>query len=411
MIRAILFTFLLVITQAFPMVAQKAAEFTGKLDAELTAERAVVPLKFTVAKPDVRSKLPDSLAKEAQILEGELKWSDFKKPGHQLLLIQSPAKAAYIYVDIDKNEKFSAEERFDFSPFENMQVAESDGEVVVRFPLPNSAYKSFPVRLRHRKAAAKQEKENLPDLFQSGDAFATGSVNIQNRKTLVQYQVNRLDGSVSGRHGYLGMDSDGDGKIDASFVSSESAYAENEAVIFRVGENYVSTKSVDADKGIFVLSEHPATDYKRIELRLGVEVPDFNFTDFQGKARKLSEFRGKYVMLEFWGTWCGPCISEIPHLKKAYAKYQSRGFEILGMDEDKELTQVKKFVAEQGMTWTNATTESIREVIKQRFRIVAFPTAILLDPQGKIVSLSRKDQLPLRDEKLLETLEKLLPAQ
>jgi peroxiredoxin len=411
MTRSILFTFLLFTTQAFPLVAQKEMEYTGKLDAQLTAERAVVTLKCTTAKEEDKTTLPASVAKDAQIFTGELKWADYKKPGHKFLLIQSPGKPSYIFVDVDKNGGFTAEEKFSFSPYENMKPSDSEGEVIIQFPLPNSPYKAYPVRLRHRKADEKQEKEGFRYLSHSLETYATGTVNIQGRKTLVQYQVKSLDGTVNGRDGYSGMDSDGDGKIDTSFVSSETAYAKNEAVIFRVGERYVSTKLVDGEKSLFVLREHPASDYKRIELRLGAQLPDFSFTDFAGKTRKLSEFRGKYLLLEFWGTWCGPCVGEVPNFKKAYEKYQSRGFEILGMDQDKELESVKKFVAEKGITWTNATTESINELIEQRFRIIAYPTTILLDSQGKIISLGRKDQMPLRGEELMGTLEKLMPAQ
>jgi hypothetical protein len=80
------------------------------------------------------------------------------------------------------------------------------------------------------------------------------------------------------------------------------------------------------------------------------------------------------------------------------------------MDQDKEIDPVKKFISEQGITWTNATTESINELLEQRFRIVAYPTTILLDQQGKIISLGRKEQMPLRGEELMGTLEKLMPA-
>jgi peroxiredoxin len=410
MTRSILFTILLFTTQAFPLVAQKETEYTGKLNAQLSVERAIVTLKCTPAKAEDKSTIPASVARDAQVFTGELKWAGNKMPGHKFLLVQSTGKPSYIFVDIDKNGEFSPEEKFSFSPYENMKPSDSEGEVIIQFPMPTSPYKTYPVRLRHRKADEKQEKEGVRYLSHSFETYATGTVDIQGRKTLVQFQVKSTDGTVNGRDGYSGMDSDGDGKIDTSFVSSESAYAKNEAVIFRVGERYVSTKLVDGEKGIFVLREHPASDYKRIELRLGGELPDFNFTDFAGKTRKLSEFRGKYLLLEFWGTWCGPCVGEVPNFKKAYEKYHTRGFEILGMDQDKEIDSVKKFIADQGITWTNATTESINELIEQRFRIVAYPTTILLDQQGKIISLGRKEQMPLRGEELMGTLEKLMPA-
>jgi peroxiredoxin len=410
MTKLVLFIIFLAVQSSSP-ASQKEIRYTGKLDAQLTADRPVITVKCTKAMADDISKLPALVSKDAQVFAGELKWSDFKKPGHKLLLIQNVSKPSYIFVDRDKNGEFGIEEKFSFTPFENMKEAESEGEVIIQFPIPNHPSKNYPVRLRHRKADEKQEKEGERYLSQSLETFATGTVMVQGRKTLVQYQVNRENGLISGRDGYLGMDSDGDGKIDTSFVSPESAYAKNESVIFRVGEHYLSTKSLDSEKGVFVLREHPASDYKRIELRIGAEIPNFDFTDFEGKARKLSEFRGKYLLIEFWGTWCGPCVAEVPNYKKAYEKYQPRGFEILGMDEDKELDQVKKFISEQGITWTNATTASIKELIEQRFRITAFPTTILLDPKGKIISLGRKDQLPLRGEELLNTLENLMRAQ
>src|SRR6266496_3039054 len=58
------------------------------------------------------------------------------------------------------------------------------------------------------------------------------------------------------------------------------------------------------------------------------------FTDFTGKARKFSEFKGKVLLLDFWATWCKPCLADIPHLKELYAKYHAQGFEIIGMDSE-----------------------------------------------------------------------------
>jgi thiol-disulfide isomerase/thioredoxin len=408
MTRLIAGLILLSAFSGFAIAAQKEAEYTGKLDAQLTADRPLATFKCAAATAEEKSKwLPDA-AKDDQVFTSTLNWAGRKKQGNKLLLVQPSSQAAYILLDVDEDGKFSPQEKFAF--LADAKTQDSDGEMLIQFPMPKSPYKSFPVRLRLNKRDAKQEKEGIRYISQSFNTFATGWAEVQGRKVLVQYQVSTDDGKPSDRTGYLGMDSDGDGKVDMSFVSYESAYARNETVIFRVGERYLSTKSLDAEKGTFVLREHPASDYKRIELRIGAELPDFTFTDFAGKTRKLSEFRGKYLLLDFWGTWCGPCVYEIPNLKKVYEKYQSRGFEILGMDQDEDLDKVKQFLAEKGAAWTQATTASIKELIEQRFRITAFPTTILLDPKGQILSLGRKDQLPLRGEEFMTALEKLLPA-
>jgi thiol-disulfide isomerase/thioredoxin len=145
---------------------------------------------------------------------------------------------------------------------------------------------------------------------------------------------------------------------------------------------------------------------------MGGEVPDFAFTDFKGKKRKLSEFRGKYLLVDFWGTWCGPCRREMPYLKAAYRNFQPRGLEILGMntDELEILPDVKRWLEGNGLAWTQATRESIREVIRN-FRIHSYPTTLLLGPDGKVISLNqtKKDQPGLRGNDLLKSLDKLLP--
>ena len=130
------------------------------------------------------------------------------------------------------------------------------------------------------------------------------------------------------------------------------------------------------------------------------ETIDFDFVDFNGKQRKFSEFRGKYVLLDFWATWCKPCLADIPHLKELFEKYSDKGFEIIGMDSetlsadeevDKEFARetdkrARNIVKTRGASWTHATSESAVPVAVKVFKVESLPTKVLIDRGGKVVA-------------------------
>ena len=177
--------------------------------------------------------------------------------------------------------------------------------------------------------------------------------------------------------------------------------------MFRAGDRYVSTASVDADTGKIVMRGHPAADYIRIELRVGEKLPDFEFTDLDGMRRTTAVLRGKYVLVDFWATWCGPCVGEIPNLISVYKTNQPRGLEILGVSGDETADVVKAFAKERGVAWPQATPESTSDLVKHRLRIGSWPTTIMLDPEGRVVSLGGPD-LPLRGDMLSKSLDRIL---
>jgi thiol-disulfide isomerase/thioredoxin len=135
-------------------------------------------------------------------------------------------------------------------------------------------------------------------------------------------------------------------------------------------------------------------------LSVGAHVPEFTFTDFDGKSRKFSEFRGSYVLIDFWATWCKPCLADIPHLKALYEQYKDKGFTILGMDSEtlsadeepdpqfaKETQErAKNIVKTRGASWTHATSETAVPVAVKVFGVESLPTQILIDREGKIVT-------------------------
>lgn len=117
----------------------------------------------------------------------------------------------------------------------------------------------------------------------------------------------------------------------------------------------------------------------------GTQAPDFTLNDLRGKPLALSSLRGKYVVLEFWGSWCGWCIKGIPDMKRYYAKYKDR-MEILGIDcRDKEETW-KAAVERHALPWPQVRDEENPDV-SLLYAVEGYPTKIVVDPEGKIAKI------------------------
>lgn len=115
----------------------------------------------------------------------------------------------------------------------------------------------------------------------------------------------------------------------------------------------------------------------------GREVPDFTLNDINGNPLNLSSLRGKYVVLDFWGSWCGWCIKGMPEMKKYYEKYAGK-FEILGIDCSDSDEAWKNAVKEHGLPWLHVYNTDDSSVLED-YGIEGFPTKIVLDPEGRIV--------------------------
>ncbi len=410
--KPLLLSLCLALLIVIPLIAAADNEYTGKFDSELVANREDLeqvifkPLrdmsKIKIAKP------PDS---DATLSAGRLYHASSDKSAILALLVEPENEQPYLLADIDLNSSFDETERFD------LDQGEDDNpyiwEAVINQPLKEGFFRAFPMYVQYFKEVRIDEMNEGDRLvLESRGAFARGTVDIEGRKTMVQYDYNPRSKKVSATTGKLGVDCDGDGQIDMDRFSPEAAEAREETVVFRAGSVYVSTKRADLEKNQIVLKSHPASDYKRVELKVGEAMPDFEFTDFAGRKRKLSEFRGKYVLIDFWGMWCPPCRGELPYLKAAYSRFQARGFEILGMntDEAEIMSQVKSALEKNGMNWAQAKRESILGIIRS-LRIHSYPTTVLLDPEGKVVSLNntKKGEPALRGRDLLRSLDRLLP--
>jgi thiol-disulfide isomerase/thioredoxin len=111
-----------------------------------------------------------------------------------------------------------------------------------------------------------------------------------------------------------------------------------------------------------------------------IKADDFELASIDGRKVRLSELKGKVVVINFWATWCGPCISEMPHLIALYEKYKARGLEILAISTDEEKEKVRPFVTQKRMTFPVFNEPKERK----HFQVELIPTNIFIDKEGMI---------------------------
>ncbi|MDI3319479.1 TlpA disulfide reductase family protein [Pinibacter soli] len=144
----------------------------------------------------------------------------------------------------------------------------------------------------------------------------------------------------------------------------------------------------------------------------GSMAKNFTTVDMDGKAISLADYKGKYVLLDFWASWCVPCRKGNPHLKALYAKYKDKGIEFIGIsDDDRNNAAWKKAVEKDGLPWKHVLrgldmdkrmkNEPYDTDISEKFGIHTLPTKILIDPNGKIIGRYSSEEEPL-DIKLKE---------
>lgn len=118
-----------------------------------------------------------------------------------------------------------------------------------------------------------------------------------------------------------------------------------------------------------------------------------NKKDGNGKPVNFEVLKGKYVLLDFWGSWCGPCRASHPHLKELYSKYKNKGFEIVGIAQEHSASAADRLlwteaIAKDGLTWTQVLNNENRDKfdVVSEYGVTAFPTKILLDKEGNIIA-------------------------
>ncbi len=147
------------------------------------------------------------------------------------------------------------------------------------------------------------------------------------------------------------------------------------------------------------LPDNPAAQQKatgelaRLD-QVGQAAPELTGNDIAGKPIKLSDYRGKYVLIDYWATWCAPCVGDIPGIEAAYAKYRAKGLEVVSVSLDDTREAAADFVAARKLPWRQVHNATGGVDWLEAFHVQSIPCRVLVGPDGKVVRLEpRGDRL------------------
>ncbi|HCL83411.1 MAG TPA: hypothetical protein DIC22_05515 [Chitinophagaceae bacterium] len=139
----------------------------------------------------------------------------------------------------------------------------------------------------------------------------------------------------------------------------------------------------EMEKGSQQQPEQPASG----DSWVGKMVPELSMPDVNGKQVSISSFRGKFVLIDFWASWCGPCRMENPNVVKAFNEFKGKNFTILGVSLDKDRDSWKKAIAQDHLTWSHMSDLKYwNSQAVETFGFQGIPFNVLVDPSGKVIA-------------------------
>jgi peroxiredoxin len=174
----------------------------------------------------------------------------------------------------------------------------------------------------------------------------------------------------------------------ALYIEVFENYDQGLALLRQIKTDFPDTQvAKNADGIIAQVEQQKEAHARRAALKVGTVFPDFSEKDIAGQPISVSKYKGKVVLVDFWATWCGPCMAELPNVLAAYEKYHDKGFEIVGVSLDEKLEELKTTLAEKKMTWQQYFDgKGWDSEVPKKYGIIEIPATFLLDRDGRIVA-------------------------
>lgn len=268
------------------------------------------------------------------------------------------------------------------------EKAELAGDALTRFDVTGSTfykqYHNVDILTEYAQKEMNAYGDSLSKLIENGGDKEKIIKEYQEQMPILQKKVNDKYFDYIAQH----PNEDATATLITSFESLEDMEKAKGMLSESVREGRMKSFYQEA---IDQLKAQKEADEKAAKLQAaGVEAPDFTLKDIDGNDFTLSSLRGKYVVLDFWGSWCGWCIKGMPQMKEYYKKYEGK-FEIVGVDCNDTEQKWKDAVKKHELPWKHVynpranSQEEMTASVLGKYAIQGFPTKIVLSPEGKIV--------------------------
>jgi thiol-disulfide isomerase/thioredoxin len=368
-----------------------------------------IRLELSATKPDGVTKLPDGLKAP---LYGTFKFGPQESPTKATLLLDEPEDGpARLWIDRNANGDLTDDPpiKWDERKGDTGPILSWGGTAAVETAY-GAEKRTLGLSLyRFNKSDPKRAALRNTLFYYRTYGFA-GNVSLGGKEYPSLLVDDATTGDFRGTDAATGprvnllMDLNGDGKFDSKVERFDVRQP------FNVNGSTYEIAGLTASGGTFTISK---SDKKVAELpkapAVGGRPFGFEQKNIEGETVRFPEdYKGKLVLLDFWATWCGPCIKELPTVVKVYEEFHAKGFEILGvsLDSASGLEKLAQFTKDKGMPWPQVCdTNAWKSPIAEGYAVHSIPSAFLVDGKsGTIVALGNE----LRGEQLRTTVERCL---